>query len=106
MAKLTATAALNHLVENGVAINGVEVEVAWDDVTGKPPTFAPTIGSGATQAVAGNDPRLTNARTPTAHDQAATTVTVADGDDGLDEGNLQAVLQALASRIAVLEDQD
>ena len=40
---------------------------AWDDITGKPTTFAPTIGSGATQAVAGNDSRLADARTPTAH---------------------------------------
>lgn len=41
--------------------------VAWADVTGKPATFAPTIGSTATTAVAGNDPRLTDARTPTTH---------------------------------------
>lgn len=31
----------------------------WATVSGKPTTFAPIIGSGATQAVAGNDPRLT-----------------------------------------------
>lgn len=41
--------------------------VAWGDVTGKPTTFAPIIGGGAADAVAGNDSRLTNARTPTAH---------------------------------------
>ena len=39
----------------------------WDSVTGKPTTFAPIIGSGAGDAVAGNDSRLTDARTPTAH---------------------------------------
>ena len=40
---------------------------AWGDVTGKPATFAPTIGTTATTAVAGNDPRLTDSRTPTTH---------------------------------------
>lgn len=39
----------------------------WAHITDKPATFAPTIGSTATTAVAGNDARLTNARTPTAH---------------------------------------
>ena len=32
-----------------------------------PAAFPPAIGSAANQAVAGNDPRLTNSRTPTAH---------------------------------------
>ena len=32
-----------------------------------PATFPPAIGSAGNQAVAGNDPRLTNSRTPTAH---------------------------------------
>jgi hypothetical protein len=41
-----------------------EQVAALDDY---PATFPPTIGSGADQAVAGNDSRLTNARTPTAH---------------------------------------
>lgn len=40
---------------------------SWGAVTGKPTTFAPVIGSGAAEAVAGNDARLTDARTPTAH---------------------------------------
>lgn len=40
---------------------------AWADITGKPSTFPPTIGSSGTTAVAGNDSRLTDARTPTAH---------------------------------------
>lgn len=40
---------------------------AWDEITDKPATFPPTIGSGAGDAVAGNDPRLSDARTPTAH---------------------------------------
>ena len=40
---------------------------SWNDLTDKPSTFPPIIGSGADQAVAGNDARLTDARTPTAH---------------------------------------
>lgn len=40
---------------------------SWDDLAGKPDTFPPVIGSGGTDAVAGNDPRLTDARTPTSH---------------------------------------
>jgi hypothetical protein len=36
----------------------------WADVTGKPTTFAPIIGAGAGDAVAGNDSRMTNSRAP------------------------------------------
>ena len=49
--------------------------VAWDDVTDKPTTFAPVIGSGAGDAVAGNDTRLTDARPPTAHGHVIADVT-------------------------------
>lgn len=48
---------------------------AWGEVTGKPATFAPTIGATATTAVAGNDARLTNARTPTAHTHPSSAIT-------------------------------
>ena len=51
---------------------------AWGDITGKPTTFAPTIGTTASTAVAGNDPRLTNARTPTAHTHATSEITGLD----------------------------
>ena len=44
---------------------------AWGDVIGTPVTFPPTIGSTATTAVAGNDSRLSDSRTPTAHTHAA-----------------------------------
>lgn len=40
---------------------------SYDDLADKPATFPPIIGSGANQAVAGNDARLTDVRTPTAH---------------------------------------
>lgn len=46
---------------------GVSGSAAWADITGKPATFPPTIGATGADAVAGNDARLTNARTPTLH---------------------------------------
>lgn len=44
--------------------------VSWAAVTDKPTTFPPTIGTTSTTAVAGNDSRLTNSRTPSAHTSA------------------------------------
>ncbi|MFB8031339.1 hypothetical protein, partial [Streptomyces sp. NPDC055990] len=46
----------------------------WDEITDKPTTFPPTIGSGAGDAVAGNDTRLTDARTPTSHTHPASQI--------------------------------
>lgn len=64
--------------------------VAWSAITGKPTTFPPTIGSTSTTAVAGNDSRLTNARTPTSHrhpwsdlDSVPTTFTPATHSHGI-----------------------
>jgi len=47
--------------------NWTPLGVDWSAITSKPATFAPIIGVGAGDAVAGNDARLTNARTPTVH---------------------------------------
>lgn len=41
--------------------------VDWSEVVNTPTTFPPTIGSTSSTAVAGNDSRLTDSRTPTAH---------------------------------------
>jgi hypothetical protein len=49
----------------------------WSDLTGLPSTFPPTIGAGAAQAVAGNDSRLSDTRTPTAG--SVSTGTIATG---------------------------
>ena len=38
--------------------DGGEVEVTWDDIQEKPETFAPTIGTTASTAMAGNTPVL------------------------------------------------
>jgi hypothetical protein len=52
---------------------------AWAEITGKPSTFPPTIGSGAGDAVAGNDPRLTDPRTPTSHTHPASQISDSTG---------------------------
>lgn len=41
-------------VDGSPVSSGGSTSVAWDDVTGKPATFAPTIGTTATTAKAGN----------------------------------------------------
>lgn len=43
----------------------------YSSLSGIPATFAPVIGAGATQACAGNDTRLSDARTPLAHNHDA-----------------------------------
>lgn len=55
----------------GTEINSAQAAAAtaagtstWTGISGKPSTFAPTIGGAGTQAVAGNDSRLTDARPP------------------------------------------
>lgn len=55
---------------------------AWTDITGKPSTFPPTIGTTSTTAVAGNDGRLTAGAAGTATVRAigTTSTTAAAGD--------------------------
>ncbi len=55
----------------------------WNGITNKPSTFPPTIGSTGTTAVAGNDARLTDARTPTAHDHDTRYYTESEVDTAL-----------------------
>ena len=64
--------------------------LAWADVTGKPSTFAPEIGTTATKAAAGN------------HNHAV----AADVDSGLEAAaNIQALAVALSTRIKALEPE-
>ncbi|WP_405611351.1 hypothetical protein [Streptomyces sp. NBC_01508] len=70
---------------------------AWDDITGKPTTFAPTIGATAVTAVAGNDTRLTAGAAGTATVRALGTgaTTAAAGNDArLLTGSASAVNNA------------
>jgi hypothetical protein len=48
------------VIETVSSTGGLVIE--WNGVNSKPTTFPPTIGTGSTQAVAGNDSRLTNSR--------------------------------------------
>ena len=81
--------------------------VPWTGVTGKPSTFAPVIGSGAADAVAGNDSRLSDARIPTSIGLASTThaatskSVLIDGDEIAitDSANSYAPKKALWSSI-------
>ncbi|WP_067819474.1 hypothetical protein [Nocardia inohanensis] len=81
----------------GIVIRGPAGTTDWAGITGKPATFAPVIGSTSTTAVAGNDPRLTDARTPTTH-----THTVAQISDATAFGRtLLTVADAAATRTAI-----
>ncbi len=72
-----------------LATIGAKQALAWDDVTGKPLTFAPEIGTTATKAAAGN------------HDHAVE----ADEASGLEAASdIQALAVALSTRIKELED--
>ncbi|WP_109527976.1 hypothetical protein [Nocardia aurea] len=55
----------------GIVIRGPAGASDWAAITAKPSTFTPTIGTTATTAVAGNDTRLTDARTPLSHTHPA-----------------------------------
>ncbi|MGW1433122.1 hypothetical protein ACWD6K_31440 [Streptomyces sp. NPDC002431] len=73
---------------------------AWADITGKPSTFAPTIGATATTAVAGNDSRLTAgaAGTATVRALGTTATTACAGNDArLLTGTATAVNNAAAA---------
>ena len=72
-----------------LATIGAKQDLAWADVTGKPSTFAPEIGTTATKAAAGN------------HNHAV----VADVESGLEAASdIQALAIALSARIKALED--
>ena len=72
-----------------LATIGAKQALAWADVTGKPSTFAPEIGTTSTKAAAGN------------HNHAV----VADAESGLEAASdIQALAIALSTRIKALED--
>jgi len=61
----------------------------WSSLGSKPLTFAPIIGSAGNQAVAGNDSRLTNARTPLGHTHNLTDVNIAEIGGSIDLNSLR-----------------
>ncbi|MEV0294539.1 hypothetical protein [Nocardia sp. NPDC050710] len=81
----------------GVIIRGPAGTTEWGGLTGKPATFPPTIGDTATTAVAGDDPRLTNARTPISHTHPANQIS----DSTALGRSLLTVVDAAAARTAI-----
>ncbi|MGQ4513684.1 hypothetical protein [Streptomyces sp. DW26H14] len=93
------------IVVVGGDFSGGGGSVDWTDVTGKPSTFAPTIGSTSTTAVAGNDSRLTAGAAGTATVRAigTTATTACAGNDArLLTGTATAVNNSSASDVATL----
>lgn len=82
-----------------VAVGGVPGgggdPVTWSTLDGKPSTFPPVVGTGATQAAAGNHTHTAAAigAAPTSHTHTIANVT-----------GLQAALDALSDRIDALEE--
>ena len=104
-----------------LATIGARQALTWADVTGKPSTFAPEIGTTATKAAAGNHDHAVEADVDSglaaastiqalaialsgkilAHDHAV----AADATSGLAEAStIQALAIALSTRIKALED--
>lgn len=71
-------------------LGGGSTTVSWAEVTGKPATFAPTIGTTASTAKAGNAVQTATQTTATAITPGTAT-------------NVQAILTELAARITALE---
>lgn len=89
----------NQATADLVVVSGSTGEVvAWGDITGKPSTFAPTIGATSSTAVAGNDARLTAgaAGTATVRALGTTSTTACAGDDA----------RLLTGDATAIEDQD
>lgn len=95
------TAERLNAVENGLAdaSETAESPVAWGDVSGKPSTFPPTIGTTATTAKAGNyAPAWADVTgKPSTFAPATHTHAIADVN------GLQAIIDDLTARVEALE---
>lgn len=85
----------------GIVVRGPAGTTLWSGISGKPATFPPVIGDTATTAVAGDDPRLSNARTPISHTHpigqlTGTSATVGALLAAADEAAVRAVVHAVA----------
>ncbi|MFD4459789.1 hypothetical protein [Nocardia sp. NPDC058480] len=85
----------------GIVIRGA---TDWAGIGDKPATFPPTIGSTPSTAVAGNDPRLSDARTPTPHTHPA--VQIADSTAVGRSVLTAADTEAARTAIATIADTD
>lgn len=96
--------AITEVRTNVDLVDGVaDTPAAWGDITGKPSTFAPTIGATASTAVAGNDTRLTAGAAGTATVRALGTgaTQAAPGTAGL-TGTAAAQADSTATDVAGL----
>lgn len=88
----------------GIVVRGPAGTTLWSGISGKPTTFAPIIGDSATTAVAGDDPRLSNARTPVSHTHPIGQVTGTSATVGTLLGAADAA--AVRTVIAAVSDTD
>lgn len=97
---------------SGSTAKAGDYQPTWTQVTSKPSTFAPIIGTGAGDAVAGNDSRLTDTRTPTdgsvttAKFAASALVTEAEGLASSDNDTSVPTAAAVVDALAGKQDAD
>lgn len=72
------------------SLKGAKISAAWADITGKPPTFTPTVGTTATTAMAGN-------KVPTATQRGGVLLQAAQADSAA--APTQAEFNALLAKL-------
>lgn len=72
------------------SLKGAKISVAWPDITGKPATFTPTVGTTATTAMAGN-------KTPTTTQRGGVLLQAAQADSAA--APTQAEFNALLTKL-------
>ncbi|MEG1123065.1 MAG: hypothetical protein RSE62_12775 [Citrobacter sp.] len=72
------------------SLKGAKISAAWADITGKPATFTPTVGTTATTAMAGN-------KVPTATQRGGVLLQTAQADSAA--APTQAEFNALLAKL-------
>lgn len=72
------------------SLKGAKISAAWADITGKPTTFTPTVGTTATTAMAGN-------KVPTATQRGGVLLQAAQADSAA--APTQAEFNALLAKL-------
>ncbi len=72
------------------SLKGAKISAAWADISGKPSTFAPTVGTTATTAMAGN-------KVPTATQRGGVLLQAAQADSAA--APTQAEFNALLAKL-------